>query len=79
MRDETRKSMQQDLIAQCRRASCIDPRIPVAVPVPFPRPEFGPTPAEWFARKHARGEFGRFYPLHQAQYRRSDASRRDAG
>lgn len=79
MRDETRKNMQQQLIEDCHRASCIDPRIPLAMPVPFPRPEFGPSPAEWFARKHARGERGRFFPLHEAQYRRRDESWRDAG
>lgn len=72
MRDETRKNMQQALMDDCRRASCIDPRIPVGIPAPFPRPEFGPSAAEWFARKHRRGEFGRFYPLHQAQHRRDE-------
>ena len=79
MKDDTRRTMQQDLIAQCRRASCIDHRFPLALPTPFAHPELGPSAAEWFARKHRRGDYGRFYPLHQAQYRRSDQGRRAAG
>ncbi len=74
MRDEQRKNMQADLIAQCRRASCIDHRFPLELPTPFATPEFGPTPSEWFARRHAKGLYGKYFPLHQCQYRRSRKS-----
>jgi len=47
--------------------SCIDRNIPLAMPAPFPRPEFGTSVGSYYAARHARGEFGRFYPLHVAQ------------
>lgn len=72
MHDNTRKTMQQDLVAKCRRESCIGHHIPLGMPAPFARAEFGLNPGEYFARKHARGLYGEHYPLHQCQYRRSE-------
>ena len=38
--------------------------MPLAVKgVPSARPEFGPTVAEYYRNKHARGERGQFDPL----------------
>jgi hypothetical protein len=43
--------------------SVLDRNIPLGFP-PIGRPEIGPDPVRWFSAKHARGEIGRFYPLH---------------
>jgi hypothetical protein len=45
---------------QARDESCLDRRMPLAIPTAA-RPEFGQTVGEYFARKHARGEYGRFF------------------
>jgi len=56
--------MQREAIERARAESCTDPRVPLAMPAPFPRPDFGPSVADYFARKHATGARGTFFPLH---------------
>jgi hypothetical protein len=62
----TSREAQAAFISQCRAETCIDPTIPLGFNV-TPRPEFGPTPAEYFAWKHGpRGPGpGRFFPMHR--------------
>jgi hypothetical protein len=43
---------QRDMIARCRSESCLDSKVPLGM-APASRPEFGPTVAEFFRRKHA--------------------------
>jgi hypothetical protein len=58
------KESQADFIAQCRSEACLDPNIPLGKS-PAPNPEFGPTVSQYFSAKHARGECGKFFPLHE--------------
>jgi hypothetical protein len=54
---------QREIIAQCKTESCLDRRIPLGMP-PASRPEFGPTVAEYFRRKHATQGPGKYLGLH---------------
>jgi hypothetical protein len=60
---KTGQQAQSDFVERCRRESCVDPAIPLGF-APAPAPEAGPTAAAYFAAKHRRGDFGRFYPAH---------------
>jgi hypothetical protein len=54
---------QSKFIAEGKRDSCIDPAVPLFLDRHCD-PIEGPTVAAWFKNKHARGDIGRFYPLH---------------
>jgi hypothetical protein len=55
---------QSDLIARSRGESVLSRRVSLGYPSGA-RPERGPDAINWFANKHRRNEFGKFYPLHQ--------------
>jgi hypothetical protein len=62
----TARESQADFIATLRRTSCIDHAVPLGVwPSAASRPESGPSAFTYYRDKHARGECGRFYPVHQ--------------
>jgi hypothetical protein len=54
---------QRAMIAQCKAESCLDRNVPLGMP-PASRPEFGPTVAEYFRRKHATNGPGKYQGLH---------------
>jgi len=49
---------------QAREESCLDRSVPLGYPI-VARPEIGPTVADYYARKHAGGPLGQYWPLHQ--------------
>ncbi len=55
-----------DNVNDFREQSILDRNIPLAMPIAV-RPERGPTVRAYFAAKHRRGEFGKFWPLHLMQ------------
>ena len=50
-----------------RETSVLDRRIPLGLPHAT-RPEFGLAVAAYFREKHARKNFGRFWPLHMTAH-----------
>jgi hypothetical protein len=56
-------SSQERFIAECRQTSFLDRRIPLGVS-DCVRTEVGPNAIDYFARKHARGEYGTFWFHH---------------
>ncbi len=72
LRDNTNR----DEARKMRETSCLDHNIPLAEPTFGARPEFGPSIVSYYNRKHARGEFGKYFPLHlMAAYVPRDRSR----
>jgi hypothetical protein len=59
-----RAPAQVDMMARSRAESCLDSGIALGCP-PAARPEIGVGVVEYFRAKGARGERGRFWPLHQ--------------
>lgn len=58
---------QRRAVERFRAESCLDATVPLGIPM-WPRADFGfPLTTTYFQRKHARGEYGRYYPLHWIQ------------
>jgi hypothetical protein len=59
---------QQDMIERSRRESVLNRSVPLGYPPPT-TPERGPSAPQYFRAKTARGERGRYWPLHQLMRR----------
>jgi hypothetical protein len=53
-------------VKDCREESCLDRRVPLGTPMAA-KPEFGPYAPRYYAGKHERGAYGRFWPLHKTR------------
>jgi hypothetical protein len=57
-------SMQRELIESARRESVLDKVIPLGMEVNNTKTLAGPSAAQYYRAKHARGEVGKYW-LHQ--------------
>jgi hypothetical protein len=65
-KSDDRRAGQTAMVKRMREESVIGPDIPFChMGVPPSRAQHGPSVEEYFRAKHARGDFGRFFPLHR--------------
>lgn len=54
--------------------SYLDPNIPLGFPGATLVTERGPATVDYYRKKHARGEYGSFWPLHVVQFQKFGGS-----